>query len=418
MSKKLFIQLHRPIVASDLYRSINPAKFLGPVLRDYGVQLLLQYDFTLHPDLAATVIHRHMPAELLVYLMARQSRGMRLAFDTDDDMLSIPNWSPAHPSAQQRNESITSRMVADQVWVSTRTLGNYVDAWGPAKSARSIVMPNLIDLDSWSGGDDHPKDDKIIRICWAGTATHTEDVKLLSPVLDAILPKYPHVQFIYFGEELPAWMVEKWFDRVHHSEWVSLSRYPARLRYLSPHIFLCPLVDEPFCRGKSAIKAFEATLAGAAVIASPLPPYQIEQEPIWGFASTTAEWIERISELIEDREKRQRQHGKALEVVSARWSWQNSSYSQLWLAAMLDLMNYKPADAPPSSPKQLQSGDLITCTKSGREWKILSINAESGTVRVESIGRSPQILGLISINDLKRLADGHIFSDGLTILTA
>jgi glycosyltransferase involved in cell wall biosynthesis len=348
MVKKLFSQLHRPVVASDVYRSISPAKFLGPVLRDYGVQLLLQYDFTLHPDLAATIIKRHMPAELLIYLMAKQSSGTRLAYDTDDDMMSIPKWSPAYPPEQQRNETLAARMVADKVWVTTRTLSNAVDAWGPAKATRSIVLPNLIDLDSWGGGDDHPKDDKVIRICWAGTATHDKDVELLSPVLDAILPKYPHVQFIYFGEELPEWMVGKWFDRVVHSEWVALSRYPDRLRYLSPHIFLCPLVDERFCHGKSAIKAFEATLAGAAVICSPLPPYQIEHEPIWGFASVTAGWIERISELIEDREKRQRQHGKALEVVSANWSWQHSKYSQLWLAAMLDLVEYKKSVEQPA----------------------------------------------------------------------
>ena len=341
--RKLFMSMKRPAGASDYYRTILPHKFLGSILRDYGIQSILEYDYTRHSDLAAVAIQRHAPAELICYLLERQSRGMKLVWDCDDDLLGIPPWSPAyHPHL--RSEIVSSRVIADRVWTTTRTLANEMEKWGNAKSKRAVVLANLIDLDAWQGGNVSPEDDDSIRICWSGTATHEKDVAILEPVLDIILPKYPHVQFIYFGEIVPEWLLAKWFDRIHHSEWVALNGYPKQLRYINPHIFLCPLSEHRFNHSKSAIKGLEATLAGAAVVCSPLPPYQIERDPIWGFAATTDEWVERISELIEDREKRQRQQGKALEVVSASWSWQNSKHAQLWLAAILDLMDYRPGE--------------------------------------------------------------------------
>ena len=344
--RKLFQQLHRPIGACDLYRTLLPAKFLKPILKDYGVELVCEFDYTRHPDLSATIIQRHAVAELLVYLMGRQSRGMRVAIDFDDDMLNIPAWSPVCPPEHSRNEISASRIIADRVFASTATLAKTLENWSCAKTKRVLVLPNLLDLQAWSGGLDHSTETDEIRIIWAGSGTHEKDVELLTPVFDVILPKYPHVKLCYFGECVPASWLTRWFDRVNHLEWTPLNNYPRQLRYINPHIGLCPLVDEKFNHSKSAIKASEYTLAGAAVICSPLPPYQIERDPIWEFASTTEQWIEKISMLVEDHEARRRLHGKAIEVVCKNWTWQNSPYAGLWLAAMLDLMDVKPGEKP------------------------------------------------------------------------
>jgi len=158
-----------------------------------------------------------------------------------------------------------------------------------------------------------------VRILWQGSASHIVDWYPLRSALKTIAAKYPNVKFVIFGE---------WFDFIHdvipdhmveHHGWVEYAAYKLYRGLLNCDINLCPLADNPFNRCKSAIKWYEASVwkdRPEATLAQATAPYQEIVDGETGLLyKTPAEFVEKLSLLIEDAQLRARLGANAHEWV-------------------------------------------------------------------------------------------------------
>jgi glycosyltransferase involved in cell wall biosynthesis len=202
--------------------------------------------------------------------------GAKLLYDLDDDLLNIPRSHPnartLRPFAQTVRRMLT---ISDAVWVSTSGLAERLTPIRPD----AIVIENRLDERIWiHSPDPRPFQDDPVRILCMGTATHERDFALIEPALLRLKAEYgPRIAIDVLGmtsrSELPAEL-----NRIGPSTHASRS-YPGFVNWMTAvqprwHIGLAPLLDTPFNRSKSPIKAMDYAAMGLAVLASDTPVYR------------------------------------------------------------------------------------------------------------------------------------------------
>jgi glycosyltransferase involved in cell wall biosynthesis/GT2 family glycosyltransferase len=240
---------------------------------------LADADTIFHAEADLIVTQRHaIPNVAAVDRLAAHARriGARLAFDLDDDLLAIPASHPDAATLRPHAEAVRRMlMVADAVWVSTPGLAARVASIRPD----AAVIENRLDERIWMPGPTRdPLWDDPVRILCMGTTTHAHDFALIEPVLLRLKAEYgARIVIDVLGmttrSELPAEM-----NRIGPSTHASRS-YPGFVNWLTSmrprwHIGLAPLLDTPFNRSKSPIKAMDYAALGLAVLASDTPVYR------------------------------------------------------------------------------------------------------------------------------------------------
>ena len=217
-----------------------------------------------------------MPDIAAVDRLAAHARaiGATLVFDLDDDLLAIPR---DHPEARilRPRAAVARRMldVADIVWVSTPGLAERLSAIRPD----AMVMENALDERIWIAPA-APSADQPLRILCMGTATHDRDFAMIQPALTRLKAEYgDRVTIEIVGmtgcEDLPLGL-----DRIALPA-NAMRSYPGFVNWLTSrepqwHIGLAPLLDSPFNRSKSPIKAMDYAALGLFVLASDTPVYR------------------------------------------------------------------------------------------------------------------------------------------------
>ena len=184
-----------------------------------------------------------------------------------------------------------------------------------AKYARDVigcknvyVFPNTISPDHYENIR-AVRTDKRVRILWQGGMSHLIDWYPLREALRTICQKYKdQFTFVCFGEYfdwinevVPASMFE-------YHPWVEYPAYRLKRGLLNCDINLCPLANNVFNAGKSAIKFYEASIfedAPEATLAQRGPVFSEIQDGVTGLLfSTPEEFVEKLSLLIEDADLR------------------------------------------------------------------------------------------------------------------
>src|SRR5499427_7901878 len=107
--------------------------------------------------------------------------------------------------------------------------------------------------------------------------------------------------------------------------WLPLDRYPAGIRDVD--VACCSVANTPFNRSKSAIKAYEAAVAGSAVVATPTVYGGLVEHGVTGLLAETAdEWEAALSELLERPARRAILARRLLRVVER----EHTLEGQLW----------------------------------------------------------------------------------------
>jgi glycosyltransferase involved in cell wall biosynthesis len=162
--------------------------------------------------------------------------------------------------------------------------------------------------------------DDSIRILWQGGMSHWIDWYPLRDALKTIATKYPNVKFVLFGEYF------KWIhdvipdNQIEHHFWVEYDAYKLKRGLLNCDINLCPLANNTFNVCKSAIKWYEGSIwdQPEATLAQNVGPYKEIQDGKTGLLfDTPAEFVEKLSLLIEDVALRARVAAGAREWVLA-----------------------------------------------------------------------------------------------------
>lgn len=296
-------------IGPTYWRRILPVRHLTKELLDHGVQVRLgQIDD--RDSFDGIFCNRdHRPKGLFPMLLSGD-RVPFLGWDMDDDLLRLESTGSWHREEYLSTvRSCLSR--ADMITASTPHL---MRACGHPE--KTMVCPNLIDLDDYPVVDDpHPRD----VILFSGTPSHIKDVELIRWIYQATSRRF---RWVFHGIRPP------WMDsRSIFIPWGTVHDYPATCRLFRPRVCLAPLLPSEFNASKSPIKVWESATYGASVIASDTGPYRghpsaivAEHEPF------TMDHLERVLDEP-NREECVRE--------SVANSWQRASGRHLWLTSFL-----------------------------------------------------------------------------------
>jgi glycosyltransferase involved in cell wall biosynthesis len=307
------------LTACGKYRVINPLEYLNK----YGASCRYLQECSLQDIMEADIIiaQRQYDPEVEEYILAEARKyGKAVIYEVDDNLHAILDSSPVFGIYHNGSsaQKMVHKIIYNSIGITVSTLelaGDY------CKLNNNLeVLPNSIDyaLRDW---ETLPKDkDKdTLVVGWSGGSTHYSDLQLLETVIPEILLKYKHVKFgIYSSVQTAQQCVEKWKidpDRIMFISPRTFEEYPTGLPYFD--IGLAPVVNCRFNASKSALKVLEYGSWGIPAVASKAPPYVTTiQEGITGYtARTPREWIEAISTLIENPDKRTEIGSNIQEVV-------------------------------------------------------------------------------------------------------
>jgi glycosyltransferase involved in cell wall biosynthesis len=236
----------------------------------------------------------------IVEILARAVGGCPVVLDLDD-----PTWvgydSPTYGRLGRMikwpGKTITLIDRADLV-----TCGNeYVARFVASRDRPSVLIPPVVDTDVFCPRSDR-RNGAMPVVGWVGTHSTFPYLRALEPALEAVGRTHRFVlRIIGAGDArlcIPGLEVE-------HRSW-DLRREPDDFAAID--IGLYPLPDDPWARGKSALKSVQYMASGVPFVASPVGA--AADLGINGtthmLATTAAEWITALSTLLDDASARAR----------------------------------------------------------------------------------------------------------------
>ena len=238
--------------------------------------------------------------------------GVPLVVDYDD---AIFDWyeSQRFPGVSRLlGQKINKIMAtADLVVVGNDYLGKRARLAG---ARRIEKVPTVVDIDRYFVSDRDVT--RCVTVGWIGTPFTAKFLSHISEALQAVVNKYG-VNIVVVGAKPQQWdglpvEVRPWQENTEVAEIQDFD------------IGLMPLPDEPYERGKCGYKLIQYMACGKPVVASPVGANtEIVRHGENGFlATTTDEWIDALSRLIEDPNLRFRMGQAGRSLVERDYSLQ------------------------------------------------------------------------------------------------
>ena len=245
----------------------------------------------------SSVINRDSIAMLYQYQV---EQNKKIVVDCDD-YLQLNDDSPFQMEHDISNASEVIKRTMEIADLITTTTNHLADKLKEINH-HVVVLPNYMDMERWDVEKVH-NTSKTIRIGWAGSMTHFNDLKSIVGPLKRICKEFPQVRLIFIGEQRIADELEG--CPVECMLGVPFEVWPSRLNGLQLDIGLAPLLDTEFNKCKSNIKWLEYSIAKVPGIYSPTVYQHRSFEPKFGLvANTPDEWYGAIKHLIEYPERR------------------------------------------------------------------------------------------------------------------
>lgn len=194
----------------------------------------------------------------------QQEHSKKIVVDCDDS-LTIDSDNPFKADHDAMDAPATIRKtieIADLVTVTQGSLARQIESI----NKNVLVLPNYMDMDVW----DKPRLPAVsdrVRIGWAGSMTHLEDLKMIVEPLKQIKRDYPQVDLIFCGDPRIA---ESFGDvKVETMLGVPFEVWPSRLNGMRLDIGLAPLRPTTFNKCRSNIKWLEYSINHVPGIYSP-----------------------------------------------------------------------------------------------------------------------------------------------------
>lgn len=272
------------------------------------------------------VIQRIFPRHLDLYeQVIEKARAERkiVVFDMDDFLFALPDDHPEridHVYTSAILPMIRAVLEADLVTVSTDKLKDSLSDL----NKNVVVIPNYLDDKLWqlTRPPSSVAKDAPVVIGYMGSTSHEPDLKVITPVLQNLIQKYPDlVKFQFWGikppDDLDLSPQVSWSPSITYN-YRDFSEY---FQKQQADIWVAPLVDNFFNRCKSGIKHLEYTALGAPGVYSNLEPYNtIVSHEYDGFlAYTEPEWFQYLSLLIENVPLRIKLASNAQNTIKTQW---------------------------------------------------------------------------------------------------
>jgi len=259
-----------------------------PYSKNITTQNPWQVDMLESPDLRRNVDYLCEMADVVVWQALDFQHSLEFWMDLrvrhqkpfimeiDDYVSDIPVENEAFE--QYRTGSVRHRVTMEQMKKSDALIVStpYLKSQYLGMNEHIYVMPNSMDLKEWDKASRRRGRDRI-RIGWVGGGTHTADLEMVRPALEAILSKNENVWF-YCVHGVPNSF--KKMDKVYWThKWSKINLYPRFVASFKFDIGIAPLVDNNFNRGKSNLRWLEYSSLKVPTVASPLPDFVRSIEP-------------------------------------------------------------------------------------------------------------------------------------------
>jgi hypothetical protein len=283
--------LYVAVGANSYYRLSVPIGTVGAVNRLRGV-VEAQERAARVVVLSNYSLIEGTPHEATDRLFAQfREHGARVLLDYDDEIEDVP----VHHRKPGRNlpSTLDACRKADALICTNETLAARLRRL----NADVRVIPNYVRSDAWPAPA-APADGPAV-LTLTGSPSHLEDWRVIAAPLRRIRRDYgTAVRVRVAGYVFP--YLKSLVDE--HLAWGGLPSYPAMLAGTT--IGLCPLADTSFNRCKSAIKAYEFALSGAAVIGSPTQYGPVLSDGRGLVCQTASQWEAGIRHYLDNPDAR------------------------------------------------------------------------------------------------------------------
>ncbi len=331
-------------------------------------------------------IFQRQPEERITRLFEiAQGFGVKVVFDIDDDLYSVPPDSPAYlawgrdwrkigakarvvggigklgdPSrsngqASEKDEYdflvrsakdwtnkardnfagfIRNLRAADLVTVSTEKLKQVY-----SKHRNDIVvLKNQMVADGWRDAvaSPHQKPDGELWIGWQGSKTHWADLKEIVQPVCRILNENQNARLVLMGFPEARKLFESVLSQVVTFDWMPIDEY--RSIAAAFDITLAPVKAITFNQGKSAIRVLESALCGIPVVASETCYGDTVRAAGCGFiAKTSQKWTKHLRRLVNSESLRRELGQNGQEYVDQHRTYDTNAHK--WHEAYSNLLN-------------------------------------------------------------------------------
>ncbi len=228
-----------------------------------------------------------------------QEMGKKVIYELDDAFDCLEEWHPqyvSHGQPERLAHMYDMMGLADAVQVSTPWLAERFKA----RAKRIEVVPNMIELAAWPQAD-RLRQDGQFKVLWAGSPSHSGDLREVVPALGAFARAHPEVHIVLFGQELKDSGIP--VAQLETIPWCEFEEYAFRLSAIDADVAIAPLADVHFNHGKSNLRILQMWATGYPTVASPVGPYAdaIVDGRNGLLARGTDAWVAQLETLYQDR---------------------------------------------------------------------------------------------------------------------
>jgi len=290
--------VHGPEVSGCRYRVLQ---YL-PYLKDQGVEAsvcfygsagLSRFGFYRTLDrYDAVYLHRKLFSPLEFWYVRKKAR--KLVFDFDDALMYRSSGSKNPHSVSRRLKFSRTVKGVDWVVAGNEFLKSETLPYQPNVS----VVPTSIDLSRY-GLKGASREDEGVIVGWMGSASTLKYLSHLMPALERVAQRCPQVRLKIVCDRF----LESSLLRVIKKPWSSEEEITDLQSF---DIGIMPLSDDPWSRGKCALKIIQYFGVGVPVVCSPVGMNRdIVEDGVNGFwASKEGEWEDRLVRLVEAKDLR------------------------------------------------------------------------------------------------------------------
>jgi len=323
------------VFTSERWESAVTQLRMRSPLRAAGIEVVRGFiEGSAAPDVACiqdsdlVLIQRDFPRFAQAYravVDAARAHGKPIVYEIDDLMWDMPPDHPVYARYRDSRDGIVQAIcAADWVTTTTATLADRLRMLNP----NTAVLPNCIDLEVWPMRRDIPPTTKgepetggDLVIGYMGSGTHGPDLQMIEPALLQVLQTFRDRVTLELFNEMPtsALMALPNVRRLDGTP--NYADYVHRLAGRQWHIGIAPLRDTPFNRCKSALKYLEFGAIGVACVFSNIAPFRevVNHGETGLLASSTEDWVQHLSRLIDDASLRTQIASNAERDVHERW---------------------------------------------------------------------------------------------------
>lgn len=336
--------------ACGFHRFLMPARYCAPAFAAAGHTIEIGSGLPDHKKHAIYGIHGLPYVDCRALLLRHRRLGGKFLWSLDDDMLHVPDWNPAKPDEDGLDTHAFLTEIADWILCSTQHLADTFK--GTAGERKTLVAPNLLNLEAFPPAKTDWSFELPLRILWAGGHTHKKDVEVMEEAIATVIDQLgPQAcQVVFFGQMPPPRLLKDYLRRgVSFIPPVPFAQYQNTLNSIQPQIVLAPLADVPFNYSKSNLRIIEAWGLSAAPVASAVGEYEaaITHGSNGRIVATGPSWSSAIKRLATDHQYRAEMAATGRMKVEREYDWNRPECRKPWLKAFATIFGIDVPSDPP-----------------------------------------------------------------------